>query len=255
MNIKKLRFMVEKGETLPLEAQRQLIGLGEVALFKQYIQKHFIHPTVEPELLKATSRELLAANIANDNWLSASTQRLMMEDEYIGAFKLYTSKLRLKKELLSELISPQHLLQFETYLANGNYLNREAENLLLKPENKKVLVKCLQNYTLSKEFQIQLLQPQYRAQFEIYIQYRYLSPSVESLLLKPENFALFILYNKRYCLQKKNQIKMLEINRPELTKAFLKKWHISRYAKAKMEEHQANRAARLSKENTVATAQ
>lgn len=254
MNTKKLRIKVEMGETLSQEGERQLIALGEVELFKVYIQKHFIHPNVEPELLKSSSQDLLTAYLENGNWLSASAQKLMLEDEYIAAFKLYTSSRRLKKKLFPELISPQHLLQFEIYFANGNYLDRDAENLLLRPENQQVLAKCAQKHTLSKDFQRQLFLPQYRAQFETYIQYRQLSPCIEGLLLRPENMVLFMLYNKRRCLKLKNQIKMLEINRPELTQTFLKKWRIDRRAKVRIEEKLAENESRLTQESTASAA-
>lgn len=243
MNTQKLRIKVEMGETLSQEGERQLINLGEVELFKVYIQKHFIHPNVEPELLKSSSQDLLAAYIENGNWLSASTQKLMLEDEYIAAFKLYTSKMRLKKKLFPELISPQHLLQFEIYFSNGNYLDRDAENLLLRPENQKVLAKCAKKYPLSKDFQRKLFLLQHRAQFETYIQQRSLSSSIESLLLRPENMVLFMLYNKRHCLRLKNQKRMLEINRPELTQTFLKKWRLDRRAKEAVEEQLTEREA------------
>lgn len=237
MNNEQLRFEVKTGNILSLEAQRQLIRLGDIELFKSYIKNHFLDFKAEPELLNPTSLEMLSAYIDNGNWLSGTAQKLLLKNKNIAAFKLYTARKRLKRELLPRLISPRHLLQVEAYLANGNHLDKDTEVLLLAPQNLEVLAKCLQSYTLSKDFQRQLLLPQYLAQFKVFIQHRYFSSSVEQELLKPENFELFLLYNNHFSLKKKNQIKMLLLNRKEMIKAFCKHWHISYYAKIKAKEY------------------
>lgn len=226
MNAPEISFMIEKGETLPIEAQRHIIRIRHLELFKHYIKTHFIAPEVEPDLLKTSARELLSAYLDNGNWLSAPVQRLMLEDEYIGAFKLYTSKAPLKNTLQLELIKPSRFMQYETYLNNGNYLYKEAEVQLLKPENIKALTRYISGTRCSVHLQQKLLKPEHKDIFELYLQYHRLSPDVEAKLLEPENFACFLIYNKRYALIQKNQHKMLNSKQPELLKTFLKRWNL-----------------------------
>lgn len=226
MNAPEISFMIEKGETLPIEAQRHIIRIRHLELFKRYIKTHFIAPEVEPDLLKTSARELLSAYIDNGNWLSAPVQRLMLEDEYIGAFKLYTAKTQLKNTLQLELIKPSRFMQYEIYLNNGNYLYRDAEDQLLKPENIKALTRYISGTRCSVHLQQKLLKPEHKDIFELYLQYHRLSPDVEAKLLEPENFACFLIYNKRYALIQKNQRKMLNSKQPELLQTFLKRWNL-----------------------------
>lgn len=228
MNSKEIRTMIEQGKDLPVETQRQIICKANLQLFILYIKKHFINPEVEPELLKISARKLLEAYLENGNWLSAPAQKMMLEDEYIGAFKLYTAKMRLKNSLLPELIKPTRLMQYEIFLNNGKYLNPKAEEALFKPENAKALTRYLQTARFSIPMQKRLLQPEHKEIFEKYIQYHRLSPKVEALLLEPENFNLFLIYNKHYALTQKNQLKMVKSNQPELLKIFRKKWYLSK---------------------------
>ncbi len=231
MNAKKIRTMIENGEELPIEAQRHIIRIRHLELFKRYIKTHFIAPEVEPELLKTSARELLKAYIENGNWLSAPVQKMMLEDEYIGAFKLYTAKAQLKNNLHPELINPSRFMQYETFLNNGKYLNPKAEELLFKPENAKALTRYIQTAQFSREIQKRLLQPENRDIFEKYLQYRRLSPKVEAQLLEPENFNAFCIYNRHYALSEKNQHKMLNSNNPELLRRFLSWWHLCKSAR------------------------
>ena len=231
MNAKKIRTMIENGEELPIEAQRHMICKANLQAFSAYIKNHFISPEVEPELLKTSARELLSAYIDNGNWLSAPVQKMMLEDEYIGAFKLYTAKAQLKNNLHPELINPSRFMQYETFLNNGKYLNPKAEELLFKPENAKALTRYIQTAQFSREIQKRLLQPENRDIFEKYLQYRRLSPKVEAQLLEPENFNAFCIYNRHYALSEKNQHKMLNSNNPELLRRFLSWWHLCKSAR------------------------